>query len=110
MANVSGCLLWLVFNFTSFFLPIFLHCYQARGEKLWKNTIKLKCVTAQSGRDCESMVKEGGVSEGDDSYQAITCRFYVMMESMELCVSEEPADTNSKHKRSSLLSATCYIY
>lgn len=51
----------------------------------------------------------GGVSEGDDSHQTITCCFYVMMESEELCVSEEPADTNSKHRKSSLLSATCYM-
>lgn len=51
----------------------------------------MKCVTAQSGRDRESRDGggrergEAGVSEGDDSYQMITCHCYVMMESVEAC-------------------------
>lgn len=34
--NVSACLLWLVFIFNSFFLPIFLRWYQSRGENSGK--------------------------------------------------------------------------
>lgn len=54
------------------------HCsyLSARRWKLWKNTIRLKCVTAQSGRDR---------SGGDDSHAVIAWRCYVVMESVELC-------------------------
>lgn len=82
-----------MFHFTSFLLPIFPRGCQGRGEISGKNTIKLKCVTSPSGRDCELIVREGGcVAEGDDSYWMITCRCYVMMESIEvrvcMCLSE----------------------
>lgn len=59
-ANASGRLRWLLFNFTSHYWCI-LWGYQGRRENSWrkKKPIRLKCVTAQSGKSCEWSVREG---------------------------------------------------